>query len=1569
MRETKPVEKAGIESKTEIVEQKKYIKKASFVEEIKAKDEQERQHQIQVAENNRLANEAMLQFERKVQEQLKEIKGAKHLESIRRKESNVAGEAKIVAEKEQQLLEEEDRRIEEAKFEAEKTKKQQIKASLEIEADTEPQQKHRRVANENRIIPEMEIQRQIQASIDTGPAEEASFKAEKAPQGCLAREGKQIEGENVHFQQEIQLLKVAEEVGITEKELITNQEANIPIYKQHFREVHGAVGDSNTKPKHRLKQQHTGEQPASVATFPCLPTANTALTANINTAAITVNNPNTTPIIVPSTKVTMAPAPYQDTEDVETVYSEASSIATLPKKLYIAEFADALFDGVPVEQPDSSVLTKISMVLPELLKSFALKLGYNTTSQMHRDAMFFAHKNRCEVTEAFIKMCSREEVDVPFEIGTTSTNMTVDEKMSLWHEKSEYTYPHDQLPLGEERLSEETLQEMTETDENEAENFESLLYRDLIFNAPAFEWLLESVRREFLLASTEPNCMESIKNRIIEALPSSHKVSKHRSAEAFKAIFTTGWKPLQFLKEEGYQNEIGQAIEGAITITGSSIDAQAVTCAQYMCQTWSQTGVSILDLIKDVIRDESQRPHTRTLPDITELTSYLEESSELIFEVVGTRNSVAEIGQQLAWLCTALSRPFHRTGVINCIPFIKDIQVLNSQKIQSTALPSDFPRRSKEEKENNAISNGQCWHNLFRNPLVVQGYPIPRRRRLSDAGLEIPLNIMAALARTRHIQVFDNRPFVRGFSTILVPTRKDETILLWHLVYNENGNRVSYFEATALLDATAPLITGLLASELETVRHIVGWCSVVDYRAGAADANYEVRPSRLPKTDAECLLHRVSIPRRREIQGVPQNLGNKDTPSHASGNISIRKLSWIHTRYIVLWDEQENRGWLVNGTSALLHLLRKSLESEISSDFGSYICFKKEQMQESPKPWEYNSAIYVLLNENNLGLKIYRDEDYCIRDRLEQLYDAMDKIIEHQDNIAKRCANLNIGREKYLEGWDFCSLATNQDMIKPRVAELRDTCIDWISFTRAIQAVVLFGHGFGEILKPRGGYPCTRWANLPTGSYYLAAAVGDLKKIMYTNGGQDNPLKLTDDIRCHSSQDVFSMCECKGKGDVEQHSDLTNALVPSIRGTLPPNGYVQLHDRGEINFGSNRSSEPRFMETDNPNEHEYISSSERPSMAFRDSGLGSSFSYSLENQPPRNDLGKHISYPFEDYKVGIVCALPKELLAVRALFDNRHERLEPLNDTNHYALGSIHKHNVVAAGLPYGEYGISAATNVLVHMKRSFPALQICLLVGIGGGVPSGGDDGIRLGDIVVSRPIGKYHGVIQYDLGKALENGGFQRTGFLQAPPRFIMTAITDLDSDPQKLEYPLKGYLKTIASKHEEYKYPGRHQDPLLRTSYGSSSTQISPRPSNQPRIHYGIIASGNQVIKNAELRDRLAGEYGAICFEMEAAGVMNEGSCLVIRGICDYADAQKNDIWQNYAAAAAAAYAKLLLSYVKIPHSTDLASETSRFSTPQPSRGPTYSIRPNNSRKEPKIPGYRRWQEIILKAFREK
>lgn len=252
--------------------------------------------------------------------------------------------------------------------------------------------------------------------------------------------------------------------------------------------------------------------------------------------------------------------------------------------------------------------------------------------------------------------------------------------------------------------------------------------------------------------------------------------------------------------------------------------------------------------------------------------------------------------------------------------------------------------------------------------------------------------------------------------------------------------------------------------------------------------------------------------------------------------------------------------------------------------------------------------------------------------------------------------------------------------------------------------------------------------------------------------------------------------------------------------------------------------------------------------------------------------------------------------------------------------------------LPKGEYGVGSAAGVITHLIRSFSNIRIGLMVGIGGGAPTKAKD-IRLGDVVVSSPKDQYGGVYHYDLGKEIQDSGFRQTGYLNQPPTVVRTAVSALEATHvleghriiQNIEEAFDKYPRL---KRQGFACPPPEDDRLYKTDVVHPASEEScdvccgteiakliirePRgkDDDNPVIHYGLIGLGNRVIKNAVLRDKLAREKGILCFEMEAAGIMNRFPCLVVRGICDYSDSHKNDDWQAYAAMTAAAYAKELL-----------------------------------------------------------
>ncbi|KAH6970509.1 ankyrin repeat-containing domain protein [Ilyonectria sp. MPI-CAGE-AT-0026] len=333
-----------------------------------------------------------------------------------------------------------------------------------------------------------------------------------------------------------------------------------------------------------------------------------------------------------------------------------------------------------------------------------------------------------------------------------------------------------------------------------------------------------------------------------------------------------------------------------------------------------------------------------------------------------------------------------------------------------------------------------------------------------------------------------------------------------------------------------------------------------------------------------------------------------------------------------------------------------------------------------------------------------------------------------------------------------------------------------------------------------------------------------------------------------------------------------------------------------------------------------------------------------ETKRRREDRESHSTeLTHSDFTVGWVCALPKEQTAATAMLNHRHADLpKPPNDSNTYTLGSVGKHNVVIACLPKGKIGTCSAATVATQMVRTFPSIKIGLMVGIGGGIPPK----VRLGDVVVSTPVGQFPGVVQWDFGKAKEGGNFERTGSLNNPPTSLLTALTKLETEHELNGPRIPEYLDELKEKWPKlvpkYLRSDSLEDVLFSVNYGHvaertdcgaipghedeeegeencrfcDKTQVVRRKPRDMRVHYGLIASSNQVIKDATFRDRLTKDLGGhvLCVEMEAAGLVNNFPCIVIRGICDYADSHKNKHWQEHAAAIAAAFAKELLQYVQ-------------------------------------------------------
>jgi nucleoside phosphorylase len=318
----------------------------------------------------------------------------------------------------------------------------------------------------------------------------------------------------------------------------------------------------------------------------------------------------------------------------------------------------------------------------------------------------------------------------------------------------------------------------------------------------------------------------------------------------------------------------------------------------------------------------------------------------------------------------------------------------------------------------------------------------------------------------------------------------------------------------------------------------------------------------------------------------------------------------------------------------------------------------------------------------------------------------------------------------------------------------------------------------------------------------------------------------------------------------------------------------------------------------------------------------------------QDETKEQIRLGLDDYAIAWICATHTEYTAARLFLDSVH--LDP----NHafakidkpYTFGQIMRHNVIIiAASSNNENERPSVASVTRDMVIRFPNIKFYLLVGIGGGAPSTKHD-IRLGDVIVGYLAPEREdNVFQYDFEEPMQiprHNGFR---FLDQPlPMLLRIAIervrSQFEMKGHRLEETINAILDNNQQLRERYKRP--ETDRLYRSQFvhpansendcavvcGDDPSGFVQRPErtkgNGTIVHYGVIASAYEPMKDALFRDGMAEIHDVLCFDTEAAGLMHDFSCVFIRGICDYSDSHHNEDWQGYAAMTAAAYAKQLL-----------------------------------------------------------
>jgi nucleoside phosphorylase len=334
------------------------------------------------------------------------------------------------------------------------------------------------------------------------------------------------------------------------------------------------------------------------------------------------------------------------------------------------------------------------------------------------------------------------------------------------------------------------------------------------------------------------------------------------------------------------------------------------------------------------------------------------------------------------------------------------------------------------------------------------------------------------------------------------------------------------------------------------------------------------------------------------------------------------------------------------------------------------------------------------------------------------------------------------------------------------------------------------------------------------------------------------------------------------------------------------------------------------------------------------------------------------------YTIGIITALEKEYAAVKALLkDCKAEEKQGRGAGRRYVGGKISsilggEHNVILA---LADMGNNVAATRATLLLNHFPTIETVLMVGIAGGVPSPKkpEDHVRLGDVVISNK----RGVVQYDMIKLEEIRACPIPPSAEMIESVRLLGVEALLGN-QPWNTHIESSLRSIGSER-----PADTTDILFDSNNPEMKIEhpVDPkRTGGLPRIFLGPIASANELLKDPVKRDLLRDHFGVKAIEMEGSGIadatwISGKGYLVIRGICDYCDIHKNDVWQEYASAVAAGYAVALIESMPSPFPVGAGrigakrpSPSKGISIPIPERG-TSTVTHNSeiSSSQPPVP----------------
>ena len=471
------------------------------------------------------------------------------------------------------------------------------------------------------------------------------------------------------------------------------------------------------------------------------------------------------------------------------------------------------------------------------------------------------------------------------------------------------------------------------------------------------------------------------------------------------------------------------------------------------------------------------------------------------------------------------------------------------------------------------VREESCWFSLFNNPVIAQGFPVPERSN-SECGLELPIELMATLGGGRHAVDFEGGLVIKGHSVAFVPVEQYEDTIQWHMVSSSDGTRLRYSD----LKMHRALQIEVDYESIRTKRAILGWSRVAQTFLGTAGLNYEdIDWSEAKEAGRSTRLSGGGLGFQSNIIGqLNFALGAKDGRLLLSHNGPLEKIIDLAEKTpVALYDHLDRKAWLVPALEVILHVIhtRASLNLYRLDKTKTQISYSDETAKISDQA--ARRAVMASRDQQLYEGVSPGEKAYYVRDAILDIWSLLERMMERDAVItsAPGVALRGTMRDK-LYGWEFRALVEDKSSFRQKEQVLEKTNGGWVDLVDDTDTIVLFGNGFGEVIKPvfDAGDLCSAWKVLPKGRDYLAVGCPMLEILYNEAGSRKTRSYLTSrHLQWHRGSTVFERCGEVSGCACNRLQQLVYDSRATFRRVEPPD---ELPENGCVIFG--RAKHPIF---------------------------------------------------------------------------------------------------------------------------------------------------------------------------------------------------------------------------------------------------------------------------------------------------------------------------------------------------------------------------------------------------------